>query len=302
MEVCLVEVSSVISLTLKKPDLVVDDNGKVECPDCHTLIRVGAAGIGNFKNHRGTKSCIKNLKRYKQEQAKIKARERAAFFFAPRAPRVPAPVFSPTPIQQSSISAHADLSTNDDTCPHASELLRSFQEKIDSLPEDTKKADSSHPLAQWACDPRSSKFDHKERQLLLSDKDTLEEEVSTSFLDDGVSHEADRADEQSLQISHTQEPPNHKMTVSEKFEADGGAVELEDEILFPIEASTTRSGRKRKAKDLNSILEVCVCGNIVDESLRDDHEATIRCAKKDCTTQWGSSHGHDCTDSRALEE
>jgi hypothetical protein len=53
-------------------------------------------------------------------------------------------------------------------------------------------------------------------------------------------------------------------------------------------APTTRIGRKRKARDLNAILQVCTCGQTVtgDEILR--KEGVIKCNAIGCETGWVS--------------
>ncbi|KAG6917329.1 hypothetical protein DXG01_002900 [Tephrocybe rancida] len=149
--------------------LNINANGTVLCPDCHTRVRVGTAGVANFnKCHRSMKACADNLKAYKKQQSIIKNRENAVKFFAPHPPHVPPTVSAPVLIQSNPIclqptmpfaSASASITQNDMApilakgCPDALKLLLTFQSKISNLLDNVAKADSSHPLAQWAFDP-----------------------------------------------------------------------------------------------------------------------------------------------------
>lgn len=57
------------------------------------------------------------------------------------------------------------------------------------------------------------------------------------------------------------------------------------ETEFTVNAPETRVGRKRKAKDLSTMLEVCTCGNKVEELERLE---AIQCKRAGCETGWVS--------------
>jgi hypothetical protein len=65
-------------------------------------------------------------------------------------------------------------------------------------------------------------------------------------------------------------------------------VDASTENPFTVEAPETRAGRKRKARDLHSILVVCTCGEAVSESEISQNRDIIRCRRAGCETGWVS--------------
>ena len=57
---------------------------------------------------------------------------------------------------------------------------------------------------------------------------------------------------------------------------------------FTVDAPMTRVGRKRKARDLQSILVVCTCGQAVSESEISQNANVIKCKHAGCETGWVS--------------
>lgn len=57
---------------------------------------------------------------------------------------------------------------------------------------------------------------------------------------------------------------------------------------FSLDGPVTRIGRKRKARDLPSILQVCMCGNTVQGGEKSSHEGVIQCKTVGCETGWVS--------------
>jgi hypothetical protein len=58
---------------------------------------------------------------------------------------------------------------------------------------------------------------------------------------------------------------------------------------FTLDGPATRIGRKRKARDLHAILEVCVCGQAVTDGEASSGEGVIRCRSVGCETGWVSA-------------
>jgi hypothetical protein len=57
---------------------------------------------------------------------------------------------------------------------------------------------------------------------------------------------------------------------------------------FTINAPETRAGRKRKTRDLHSILSVCTCGHAVSEDEILQNTDIIMCQRAGCETGWVS--------------
>jgi hypothetical protein len=57
---------------------------------------------------------------------------------------------------------------------------------------------------------------------------------------------------------------------------------------FTVDAPMTRVGRKWKARDLQSILVVCTCGQAVSESEISQNANVIKCKRAGCETGWVS--------------
>jgi hypothetical protein len=57
---------------------------------------------------------------------------------------------------------------------------------------------------------------------------------------------------------------------------------------FTVDAPETRAGRKRKTRDLHSILSVCTCGHAVSEDEILQNTDTIMCQRPGCETGWVS--------------
>ena len=57
---------------------------------------------------------------------------------------------------------------------------------------------------------------------------------------------------------------------------------------FTVDAPETRTGRKRKTRDLHAILAVCTCGDAVSESEITRDENVIECRRTGCETGWVS--------------
>ena len=64
--------------------------------------------------------------------------------------------------------------------------------------------------------------------------------------------------------------------------------ETDDDHQFSLDGPATRIGRKRKARDLPSILQVCTCGKTVQEAEKSSHEGVIQCKAVGCETVWVS--------------
>jgi hypothetical protein len=62
-----------------------------------------------------------------------------------------------------------------------------------------------------------------------------------------------------------------------------------DEHEFLINGPATRIGRKRRTKDVLSMIRDCVCG----VSVRDDEGAAIKCKRTGCETGWVSAKCQD---------
>ena len=65
-------------------------------------------------------------------------------------------------------------------------------------------------------------------------------------------------------------------------------METSDDHQFSLDGPVTRIGRKRKARDLPSILQVCTCGETVEGSERSRDEGVIQCKVVGCETGWVS--------------
>lgn len=57
---------------------------------------------------------------------------------------------------------------------------------------------------------------------------------------------------------------------------------------FTLDGPTTCIGRKRKARNLQDMLEVCTCGQRVTQEEISSGQNIIRCTSKGCETQWVS--------------
>ena len=62
---------------------------------------------------------------------------------------------------------------------------------------------------------------------------------------------------------------------------------------FTLDGPATRIGRKRKARNLQAILEVCTCGQHVMEEEISSGRNIIRCTSTGCETQWVSWGFHN---------
>ncbi|KAF8226707.1 hypothetical protein L208DRAFT_1366867 [Tricholoma matsutake] len=58
------------------------------------------------------------------------------------------------------------------------------------------------------------------------------------------------------------------------------------ENQFTVDAPETRAGRKRKTRDLRSVLVVCTCGQAVLESKISQNGDVIMCRRAGCETGW----------------
>ena len=61
-----------------------------------------------------------------------------------------------------------------------------------------------------------------------------------------------------------------------------------DNHPFNLDGPATCIGRKRKARDLHAILEVCMCGQVVTDGEVSNGEGIIRCKSVGCETGWVS--------------
>lgn len=88
--------------------------------------------------------------------------------------------------------------------------------------------------------------------------------------------------------------PAQDPTITSEATAAGIATGLptvetnEDHNQFSLDGPATRIGRKRKARDLPSILQVCTCGNTVQGGEKSSHEGVIQCKTVGCETGWVS--------------
>jgi hypothetical protein len=62
---------------------------------------------------------------------------------------------------------------------------------------------------------------------------------------------------------------------------------------FTLDGPATRIGRKRKARNLQAILEVCTCGQRITEEEISSGRNIIRCTSTGCETQWVSWGFHN---------
>jgi hypothetical protein len=128
-------------------------NGFVECPECHSSLRVGSVGIQNlYKRHIGSTKCKENKLKYKDQQSLLKTQSAARRFFAPRAPNVPPTVIAPPRIHATSLAPPKPTPALP-RCSIAHKLLVEFRNKIDTLPPEVRDADDDHPLARFSGDP-----------------------------------------------------------------------------------------------------------------------------------------------------
>jgi len=68
-------------------------------------------------------------------------------------------------------------------------------------------------------------------------------------------------------------------------------IEISDDHRFSLDGPVTRIGRKRKARDLHSILQVCTCGQTVHEGEKQGEKSrddVIQCKAVGCETVWVS--------------
>ncbi|KAF8148643.1 hypothetical protein B0H34DRAFT_668291, partial [Crassisporium funariophilum] len=143
-------------------------NGQVTCPECHTSIKVGQAGLENFqKCHVNSKQCKENKRKQEQEERTQKQKEQnrkafSGFFNAPRKATVPSTVSTPPLITTSKPKAEIPKASSshqvllDIPCQGAARLLAEFRSRIESLPENIPIAEYTHPLAPFAGDPAGS--------------------------------------------------------------------------------------------------------------------------------------------------
>ena len=61
-----------------------------------------------------------------------------------------------------------------------------------------------------------------------------------------------------------------------------------DNHPFNLDGPATCIGRKRKARDLHAILEVCMCGQVVTDGEVSNGKGIIRCKSVGCETGWVS--------------
>lgn len=61
-----------------------------------------------------------------------------------------------------------------------------------------------------------------------------------------------------------------------------------EEHQFSLDGPVTRIGRKRRARDLPSILQVCICGHTVQGGEKSSNEGVIQCKAMGCETGWVS--------------
>jgi hypothetical protein len=66
-------------------------------------------------------------------------------------------------------------------------------------------------------------------------------------------------------------------------------IETDDDHQFSLDGPATRIGRKRKARDLPSILQVCTCGQTVQGDEKLSGEGVVQCKATGCETVWVSS-------------
>lgn len=142
------------------------------------MVKVGAAGLPNFKRHRGSKQCLENQKKRDKEERGKKEKEKgrnlmATYFSGPRKAPVPSTVPTPpllTPMPRSrapkpsrslsNLSPGQPQSNTPDLpnipCENAAKILSDFRARIDSLPETVPIAPPDHPLARFSGDPTGS--------------------------------------------------------------------------------------------------------------------------------------------------
>jgi hypothetical protein len=63
-------------------------------------------------------------------------------------------------------------------------------------------------------------------------------------------------------------------------------IETNDDHQFSLDGPAMCIGRKQKARDLPSILQVCMCGNTVNREEKASHECVIECKAVGCETGW----------------
>jgi hypothetical protein len=86
------------------------------------------------------------------------------------------------------------------------------------------------------------------------------------------------------------EMPVQDKTETSEMSAGGElpTVEIDDDHQFSLDGPATRIGQKRKARDLHSILQVCMCGQTVQEDEKSRGEGVIQCHVTGCETVWVS--------------
>jgi hypothetical protein len=83
-------------------------------------------------------------------------------------------------------------------------------------------------------------------------------------------------------------PAEGPPTAPETAAAGLPTIETDIDHQFSLDGLATRIGRKRKAKDLPSILQVCTCGKTVQEADKSSHGGVIQCKAVRCETVWVS--------------
>lgn len=87
-----------------------------------------------------------------------------------------------------------------------------------------------------------------------------------------------------------QDPPITSETTAAGIAAGLPTVETNEDHThqFSLDGPAMCIGRKRKARDLPSILQVCTCGNTVQGGEKSSHEGVIQCKTVGCETGWVS--------------
>ena len=103
-----------------------------------------------------------------------------------------------------------------------------------------------------------------------------------------------------MPVTETHQPtvPDHVPTTTNQMKTQpalpviggGSPVARVDatDSYFTVDAPETRAGRKRKARDLHSILAVCTSGHAVSEDEILQNSGIIMCRRAGCETGWVS--------------
>ena len=148
------------------------------------------------------------------------------------------------------------------------------------------------------------------REVIASDRDDLEDAFGDqSDVDDSRQHIPEVPDsEPHISLTPTQaatQASQADSTASSSFPAQDlpipeiaasftvlasltTTMDLPNDQPFTLDGPATRIGRKRKARDLQAILEVCICGQAVTDNEISSGENVIKCKSIGCETGWVS--------------